>query len=149
MVLRVICALIVIASLVGCSKGPSPTVPSNEKAKLLAGTWTIKSRISAEGTEQPAVDRQMKLALTGNGLFKAQYRGEAAQQWIVLGQGAFSYDPPWVTLYWDSGRITALTVLEKGPDTMKVRHGRNLAPVEGQEPDEVYAKETAGRDKNP
>ncbi len=148
MFLRVICSLIVIALLVGCFK-ESPTIPSNEQAKLLEGTWAIKSRVTAEGVEQLAPDRQMKLTLTGTGLFKAQYRGDSGQQWIALGQGAFSYDPPWVTFYWDSGRITAITVLDKGSDTMKIRHGRNLAPVEGGEPDEIYAKENPVQDKKP
>ncbi|MEW6348338.1 MAG: hypothetical protein AB1646_04710 [Thermodesulfobacteriota bacterium] len=150
MMLRVTWSLMMIALLVGgCSKGPSPIIPSHEQAKLLEGTWTIKSRIGADGVEQPADDRQMRLTFTGTGLFKAQFRGDSGQQWISPGQGAFSYDPPWVTLYWDKGRITAITVLDKSPGTMKIRHGRNLVPGAGGEPDEVYVKEITADDKKP
>ena len=60
-------------------------------------------------------------------------RGDSSQSWIALGKGAFTYTPPWVTLSnWESGRVNSLTVLEKGPNTMKVRHGRSLAPMSAQ-----------------
>ncbi len=139
---RLVCLVLVVSCVMGCSSGGrSPSAQSDDNARLLAGTWVLRSRVSGEGREEPAVERQMRLALTENGRFHAQYRGDSSQPWIRLGKGAFTYVPPWVTFYWESGRVAVLTVLEKGAETMKVMHGRNMAPMAGQEPDELYAKE--------
>ena len=67
--------------------------------------------------------------------------GKRTQEWIQAGDGAFSYDPPLLTLYWDSGATARLLVVESGPERLVFHHGRNLAPLNNQEPDEVFSRQ--------
>ncbi len=82
----------------------------------------------------------MKLVLNSDGAFIANYRGEINQEWILAGQGAFSYDPPTLNLYWDTGRVINLLVDESQPDRLVLHHGKNIAPLKDQEPDEVFVR---------
>ena len=107
------------------------------QARLLAGTWMLKSRF-IQGNWTPATQRQVKLELTDEGTFTAYYRGNGNQAWIVAGRGAFNYDPPLLTFFWDSGRLVRLSVLKRDSDRMVIHHGSNFAPLKDQEPDELY-----------
>jgi hypothetical protein len=131
--------IFVTVLLLSCDRQPGAMQkkPSNP---LLAGTWIIQSRI-INGVASPAGERFVRFAFDANGLFKAKYRGEKNQDWIWAGEGAFSYDPPYLTLYWDSGATAALLVVESGPERLVFHHGRNLAPLINQEPDEVFARQ--------
>ncbi len=125
--------------LVSCDR-QTGTVQKNESNSLLAGTWVIKSRI-IDGVDSPANERFIRFVFDADGLFNSKYRGDENQEWIHAGEGSFSYDPPLLTLYWDSGAIATLLVVEAGPERLVFHHGRNLVPLINQEPDEVFARQ--------
>jgi len=112
----------------------------NENNSQLAGTWIIKSRI-VDGAELPADQRQIRFVFEPSGLFKANYRGEQIQDWIRAGDGSFSYDPPILTLYWDSGATATLLVVEAESDRLVLHHGRNLVPLVNQDPTEIFTRQ--------
>jgi hypothetical protein len=115
-------------------------IEKNEFASRLVGTWVLKARI-VDGTETPATERQMKLILKGDQTFVAKFRGDATQTWINAGQGSFSYDPPLLNLYWDSGPQLTLLATENGSEELVIHHGRNLVPLNNQEPTERFVRE--------
>ena len=125
--------------LVSCDR-QTGTFQKSQSNSLLAGTWIIQSRI-IDGVDSPADERFIGFVFDAGGLFNSKYRGEKNQDWIQAGEGAFSYDPPLLTLYWDSGAIATLLVVESGPERLVFHHGRNLSPLINQEPDEVFARQ--------
>jgi len=133
-------ALILLSILLISCDRQTGSVQRNENNTRLAGTWIIQSRI-INGVASPADERFIGFAFGADGLFKAKYRGETNQDWIRAGDGTFSYDPPLLTLYWDSGATAALLVVESGPERLVFHHGRNLAPLINQEPDEVFTRQ--------
>lgn len=122
---------------------------SDESAKL-AGTWIMKSRI-VDDKPEPANQRLMKLHFAEGGTFRAEYRGDPSQPWITAGRGGFSYESPYVTLYWNNGQVLTLMVREANGDQLLVHHGRSLAPLANQEPDEQFerSKENKGPTRKP
>lgn len=128
---------LVMASCGGDIPGPDK---KNEVSRL-SGTWTLKSRMTDGGGEAPAAERCMRLELHRDGTFNAKYRGTTSQPWIKAGQGAFSYAPPYLDLYWESGAKISLLVTELDQDRILVHHGRNLAPLKDQEPEELFTRE--------
>jgi len=133
-------ALFVICLGMASCGGDLPSTDKKGEVSRLAGTWTLKARIS-DGVEAPAAERCMRLELHRDGTFKAKYRGNTAQSWIKAGQGAFSYGPPYLNLYWESGAMNSLLVNELDQDRMLIHHGRNLAPLKDQEPEELFTRE--------
>jgi hypothetical protein len=132
-----------------CSTEPAKVQKQDESAKL-AGTWIMKSRIVNDKPE-PVSQRLMKLHFGEAGTFRAEYRGDASQPWVTAGRGGFSYEPPYVTLFWDSGQVLTLMVREASGDQLTMHHGRSLAPLANQEPDEEFErhKETKGPTRQP
>ena len=128
--------------LTSCARDTQLRDPQDQ-AGLLSGTWILGSRIE-DGKEVPVKERFMKLVLHDDGTYRAEYRGDATQQWIVAGQGAFSFVPPVVRFFWDSGDVTTFLVVERDPNRLHLHHGATLAPLKEQEPDEVYQRETSG-----
>ncbi len=116
------------------------SIQKNENNSQLLGTWTIQSRI-VDDRESAVDQRFIRFIFDSDGLFRSEYRGEANQGWIRAGEGAFSYDPPFLTLYWDSGATAPLLIHTSGPERLVFHHGRNLTPLKDQEPDEVFARE--------
>ncbi|MBI4963846.1 MAG: hypothetical protein HY913_11270 [Desulfomonile tiedjei] len=94
-----------------------------------------------EDREEPVDQRFLRLHLKEGGTFRADFRGEENQKWIRAGEGGFSYDPPLLTLFWDSGQVNSLLVREVQPEQLVIHHGRNLAPLKDQEPDEVFVRQ--------
>ena len=141
--------LVSLLALSSCTER-TPKVERSDKAALLAGAWTMKSRLVAE-REDPVVQRFLKLRLKEDGTFRADYRGQEDQKWIQAGQGGFSYEPPLLTLYWNSGQVITLLVRDAKPEQLVVHHGRNLVPLKDQEPDEVFVrqKERKGPTRGP
>jgi hypothetical protein len=137
--LRTITLILLVLLSVSCDR-QTGSVHKNENNSRLAGTWIIQSRIIDE-VESPVDERIVRFVFDTNGLFRSTYRGEKSQEWIQAGDGAFSYDPPLLTLYWDSGATARLLVVESGPDRLLFHHGRNLAPLNNQEPDEVFSRQ--------
>lgn len=128
----------IMLGLVLCSCGGNGTSGAlDEQAKLLAGTWNLSYRIAGD-REEPATSRLLRLTLRDDATFQALYRGDQSQQWIVAGQGAFSYSAFLLRLFWDSGQETALLVRERSPERLVLHHGLNLVPLGEQEPDEVF-----------
>jgi hypothetical protein len=146
---RFIGLLLAAFFLCSCSSEPT-TVKKNDESAKLAGTWLMKSRIVADKPE-PADQRIMKLHFGESGTFRAEYRGNTSQSWITAGRGAFSYEPPYVTLFWDTGQVLTLMVREAEGDRLTVHHGKTLAPLANQEPDEEFEriKETKGPTRKP
>ena len=120
-------------------QSPSKDSASKDNKSRIVGQWLMTARI-VDGAEVPATERVMKLALNTDSTFLAYYRGEMNQDWILAGQGAFSYDAPMLNLYWDSGRVINLLVDESQPDKLVLHHGRNVAPLADQEPDEIFVR---------
>jgi hypothetical protein len=133
-------ALIFLGGLLLSCDRQTATISPNPSNSLLAGTWIIQSRV-IDGVASPAEERFIRFAFGADGLFKAKYRGEKNQDWIRAGEGAFSYDPPVLTLYWDSGATAALLVVESNQERIVFHHGRDLAPLVNQEPDEVFTRQ--------
>ncbi len=82
----------------------------------------------------------MRLALNTDGTFRADYRGDTTEKWITAGAGAFSYNSPLLTMYWESGATSVLLVRDAEPDRMVLHHGRNMVPLAEQDPDEVFVR---------
>jgi len=135
--LAILCA--VFLAVLSCG----PQAQRNEKsdqALRLAGTWTLNARI-ADGVESSISERYMRLDLNPDATFRARYRGDQSQGWTKAGQGAFSYEPPYLYLYWESGAANTLLVSELDQNRLYVHHGRNLVPLKDQEPDEIFVRE--------
>jgi len=132
--------LVAFVTLFIFSCGPEPAIiESDDRSKALAGTWVLKSRIVA-GKESPVTQRFMKLTLGADQTFTAHYRGDRTQNWVRAGVGAFSYNPPLLRFYWDSGQLITLLVREDKSDHLLLHHGSHLAPLKDQEPDEVFVR---------
>ena len=123
--------------LASCSTEKAAHEDGGGQARLLTGTWLLKSRF-IKGNWTPAIQRQIKLDMTDRGTFTACYRGDGNQAWIVAGAGAFDYDPPNLTFFWDSGQLVRLVVLERNAKRIVIHHGPNFAPLKDQEPDELF-----------
>lgn len=143
-------ALVLISFLVSACSTEQAKVQKKDESAKIAGTWVMKSRIVGD-LEEPAKQRLVRLHLRDTGTFRAEYRGDDSQQWITAGRGGFSYEPPYITLFWDSGQVLTLMVREAAPDNLLVHHGRNLAPLKDQEPDETFdrQKDTKGPTRQP
>ena len=129
--------LVCLALLISCQENKSPSsIQSNPE---LIGTWVLTGRI-VEGTIVPAQDRLVKIEFKEDGAFQISYRGEPQQQWIEAGHGAYSYHPPMLSLHWDSGRTVPLLLSNLTSEGFNAHHGRDLAPLKDQEPDEIFKK---------
>ncbi len=129
---------VVITFLFGC-QGESK-VPQDPNISKLTGVWLLTARV-IDGREQPADQRILKLIFTDKGAFSTEFRGEKDQQWIRPGGGVFTFSPPLLTLYWDSGSVTTLALQELAKDRLLLHHGRNFVPLRDQEPDEIYQRQ--------
>jgi hypothetical protein len=137
-------ALITAGMLLPSCDHQSGTTQKNQNNSRLAGTWIIQSRI-IDGVASPANERLVEFTFDSDGLFKSKYRGEKDQDRIRAGEGAFSYQPPILTLYWDSGATATLLVFETAQEELVFHQGRNLAPLMNQEPDEVLVRQKTGK----
>ncbi len=141
--LRIISAVALAALfLFACARDVQITSP-NDQARLLAGTWILEAKIG-DGKEAPVSERFMRLVLHDEGTYRADYRGDPTQQWIVAGRGVFSFVPPVLTFFWDSGNVSSFLVLDRESNRLHLHHGVNLAPLKDQSPDEVYRLEKSG-----
>jgi hypothetical protein len=137
--------LAAILALASCRGAAAPSLgPADDQAALLAGAWVSKARV-VEGKEEPAVDRLVKIEFGEDKTFRYHFRGDAAQAWVLAGKGVYSYVPPSLTFYWDSGPVANLLVVSRDAARICVHHGRNLAPLHNQDPDEVFVKEPGGK----
>ncbi len=105
----------------------------------------LTSRIDQNG-EKEARQRLIKLILQPDSTFQARYRGVPEQDWILAGKGAFSYEKPLLKFFWESGSTVTFLVTDENQDRMTLHHGLNLAPLEDQEPDEVFVRNGAKKD---
>jgi len=137
---RVLITVVVFGFLAAACGEKAVPVEKNEYISRLVGTWVLKARI-VDGNETPATDRQMKLVLKADQTFLAKFRGDATQSWINAGRGSFSYDPPLLNLYWDSGPQLTVLATETGSEELVIHHGRNLVPLNNQEPTERFVRE--------
>jgi hypothetical protein len=87
----------------------------------------------------------MRLVLNPDGTFVTNYRGDESQGWIRSGQGGFSYEPPYLNLFWENGASVTLLVTELEPDRILVHHGRNHVPLKDQEPQEIFVRQKMER----
>ena len=131
--------LLAFALFIGGCGSNSPSLGEPDEGKVLAGTWTLKSKIVG-GQERPIDERFMKMVLRQDGTFQAFYRGNSTQNWIRAGAGAFSYRPPLLKFFWDTGQQMKLLVTDKEPDLMRLHHGLNMVPLKDQPPDEVFVR---------
>ncbi len=125
--------------LVSCSSRTGSTEKTADTSRL-AGTWVLTSRV-IKGQDVPATSRLMKLKFSNNGTFSSTYRGDEAQKWIAAGAGGFSYAPPLLTLYWDSGPVVRIIVKETDPKHLLFHHGKNLVPLKKQDADEIFVRQ--------
>lgn len=134
----VFCLILSAFFFVSC--GSQNTAPQKtENAARFSGVWDLKYRI-VDDSETPVTQRFMRLALNTDGTFRTDYRGDAAQKWIKAGQGAFSYNPPLLSMHWESGATSVLLVRDPTSERMVLHHGRNLVPMAEQDPDEVFVR---------
>lgn len=131
---------VLTAAIIAVSCESKPSKQTGADTQQILGTWTLKSRIT-DGLEAPATERLMRLTLNPDGTFRALYRGDETQNWIKAGQGAFAFEPPYVTLYWESGAVITIMVSQMEPDQLLVHHGRNLVPLKDQEPEEIFTRQ--------
>jgi hypothetical protein len=133
----------VLVALCLCSCGEkAPTIEKSKDSGQLAGTWVLKSRVTeGEGQGAQGLERQMKLVFTDDQLFRAEFRENSSQKWIRAGQGSFSYKPPLLTMYWESGTINPLLIVEEDPNTIVLHHCRTMIPVKDQEPSEIFVRQ--------
>lgn len=124
--------------LVSCGNGSTNTSESNKNARLI-GKWLLKSKVQ-NGKQVPVTENQILFEFRSDGTFISRYRYRPSDPWLNSGAGAYIFQPPTLELYWNSGRLIALTVTEKQPNLLSVHHGRNLAPGRDQEPDEVFER---------
>ena len=129
-----------------CSCQEQKTQISAEVPSELLGTWVLAARI-INGQDAPAQDRVVTIVFKKNGVFETSYKGEPDQEWVRAGQGAYSYNPPILSLHWDSGRVVPLLLSNLTPESFRAHHGRGLAPLKDQEPDEIFKK--AQKEKGP
>jgi len=127
-----------------CSKQSAGTSVKNEHLARIAGTWTLQARMT-DGVESPAKQRLMRLLLSSDGTFTTNYKGEESQGWIRAGMGGFSYEPPFLNLYWENGASVTLLVTELEADRILVHHGRNQVPLKDQEPEEIFVRQKIER----
>jgi hypothetical protein len=127
--------------LISCT-GSSGTSEKKVTSSKLAGVWTLEKRVVPEG-DVSVNQRLMKLSFNADGTFRSQYKGEPSQDWISSGQGAFVYNPPLLSLYWDSGAVSNITVTERDSDNLLFHHGRQMVPLASQEPQEVFVRRQA------
>ncbi|MGB6066050.1 MAG: hypothetical protein WBG50_14715 [Desulfomonilaceae bacterium] len=132
--------LLLFAGLIVSCSSQTGSVEKTADDSRLAGTWVLTSRI-IKGQDVPATNRLMKLVFSNNGTFRSTYRGDEAQKWIAAGAGGFSYTPPLLTLYWDSGPVVRITVKETDPKRLLFHHGRNCVPLKNQDPDEIFVRQ--------
>jgi hypothetical protein len=125
--------------VISCTSQPK-SAEKTDVGSRLAGTWVLASKI-VEGQDVPATTRFMKLIFNSNGTFRAIYRGNERQAWIRAGAGGFSYTPPLLTLFWDSGSVVTIVVEEKDLEHLRFHHGRSLIPLKNQEPDEIFVRQ--------
>ena len=137
---RLLIIFCVVGVLAAACGEKALTVDKTQDISRLVGTWVLKAR-SDDGSETPAAERQMKLVLKGDQTFLAKFRGDETQAWINAGRGSFSYAPPFLSLYWESSPQLTLLVTETGPEEILVHHGRNLVPLNNQEPEERFVRE--------
>jgi hypothetical protein len=123
--------------LIGCSN--QDTASKESGSSNLVGVWQLKARIIDE-KEIPAEDRIMKIIFEPNNFFKAMYKGTKDQDWIKAGQGGYVYKAPYLSLHWENGRLLSLYIKELASNRMLIHHGKSLAPMKDQEPDEVFEK---------
>lgn len=123
---------------VSCGRDIAPVQGNNDNSRLV-GTWILQSRMVGE-TESPALERQLEFIFLGKDLFRARYRPDPTHNWIGAGEGSFRYDPPYLSLYWDSGATATLLVAEEGAERIRFHHGRNLVPAVNQDPDEIFVR---------
>ncbi|MCA1959837.1 MAG: hypothetical protein LDL33_03495 [Desulfomonile sp.] len=147
--IRRICAYCLFAvfflTLLICSCSKDTSVegrPDERTAQAFAGIWSLQARV-VDGKEVPVQERFIKLVLNQDGTFRALYRGEKTQKWIVAGQGGYSFTPPSLVLYWDSGQVLSLLVVRAEPNRLQLHHGSALVPLKDQEPDDVFVRDTA------
>jgi len=137
-----LCAVVVLALVMSsCSKDTSVQGKLDDRIQAFTGTWALQARI-ADGKEVPVEERFMKLVLSQDGTFRALYRGEKTQNWIVAGQGGYSFTPHSLILYWDSGQVLNLLVVGAEPNRLRLHHGTALVPLKDQEPDDVFVRDT-------
>jgi len=135
-----ILSLLLLGTLaVSCTSQPKPA-EKNGDASRLTGTWVLTSKV-VDGQDIPVTSRLMKLVFNSNGTFRAIYRGDEGQDWIRAGAGGFSYTPPLLTLFWDSGPPVTIVVEEKDPERLLFHHGNSLVPLNNQDPDEIFVRQ--------
>src|SRR5208283_4772435 len=116
-----ILGLLLLGTLaVSCTSQPKSSEKSGDASRL-TGTWVLTAKV-VEGQDKPVTSRLMKLVFNNNGTFRAIYRGDEGQAWIGAGAGGFSYAPPLLTLYWDSGPEVTIVVEEKDPERLLFHH---------------------------
>ncbi len=135
-----ICLLLAagVVALLSCQDNKS-TQKMKEPPDELIGTWVLSDRI-IDGQSSPTQNGIIKLSFRKTGKFQASFQGEPNQKWVEAGQGVFSYDPPLLTLYWDSGRVVPLLLSNLSSDSLHFHHGRTMIPLKDQEADEVFRK---------
>ncbi len=138
LVIKTSCLVFVGLWLISCGNQTAAPQKTNH-AQSLAGIWDLTARI-ADDTETPVTQRFMRLSLNPDGTFRADYRGDETQRWVRAGQGGFSYNPPLLTMHWESGATSTLLVRDSGPDRIVLHHGRNMTPLADQDPDEVFVR---------
>lgn len=129
--------VICLALFVSCQE--QKVQRSIESHPELIGTWVLTDRI-IDGIKQLAQDRIVKLVFKSDGTFATSYRGDNRQQWVHAGRGAYLYDSPYLSLHWDSGRVVPLLLSDLNSESFKAHHGREMAPLKEQEPDEIFKK---------
>jgi outer membrane lipoprotein-sorting protein len=134
-----LCLLAVPFFTAACGKEKPEVRADSAALESIAGDWTLAARVTGNG-ETPAQDRFVKLSLKRDGTFRFLFQGDKTQPWITAGEGAFSFTPPTLSFYWDNGAQVRLLVVEKSENRMRLHHGRNLVPVKGADPDEVYVR---------
>lgn len=138
--LRIFAILAAVSLLVISCGNESQPAKSPDEAKLLAGTWVLRAKI-VDGKEEVVTGRQMRLHLREDGTFRAEFRGDANQEWTRAGKGAFSYIPPDLTFFWDTGQAVNLLVVERDANRFRLHHGRNLVPLKDGDADEIFVRE--------
>jgi len=130
--------------LISCGE-KAPTIEKSKDSGRLAGTWVLQTKlVGSDNQEAAVVEPQMKLVFTDDQLFRAEFRANDSQKWIRGGQGSFSYNPPLLTMYWESGTINPLLVVEKDSGTIVLHHCRTMIPVKDQEPSEIFIRQKGG-----
>ena len=138
--------LVCLATLLLYSCQENKLQTSAQSHPELIGTWVLAARIS-EGSEKPADDRLVRIQFNQDGTFNIGYKGEPQQKWIEAGHGAYSYNPPMLSLHWDSGRIVPLLLSNVTAESFNAHHGRGFVPLKDQEPEEIFRKVT--KEKGP